>query len=452
MEIGEQDSTFVQQDDFVRLGLFHLDGELGPVEYLARPIRDLRARRFVIHVAETDGAGGVAFDDHPMTPRRDLAHAGGSQPDPALVRLGFFRNADQHVDPFGSAPTGPLRFLSAPLVCALDSRKDDMRAVVARELGPPEKLIVESLPSLSPGPGEIVVRTQAAAVNFPDLLAMEGKYQVRPPLPFTPGKEAAGLVGETGEGVVDFAPGDRVVVQVEWGAFAEEIVAPASQSYPVPVGVGFEEAAAIGIAGQTAHFALVDRAAAAEGDRVLVTGASGSVGLAALQVAKALGCETIAGLATMSKEDLVRANGADHVIDLSADNPRDSIREQVRDVVRGGVDIVVEMIGGEVFDGAIRTLQFGGRLVVVGFAGGVIPSLRANYLLLKNIAVTGVNWASYRDRDPVRVRRVQAELFDMLEAGKLHVPVQASYPIEDVAKACAVLSERRVRGKVVLTF
>ena len=203
-----------------------------------------------------------------------------------------------------------------------------MRAVVARELGPPERLVVENLPSPSPGPGEIVVRTRAAAVNFPDLLTMEGKYQVRPPLPFTPGKEAAGLVAEIGEGVTDFAPGDRVMVQVEWGAYAEEILAPASQAYPVPAAIGFEEAAAIGIAGQTAHFALVERAAAAEGDRVLVTGASGSVGLAALQVAKALGCETIAGLTTMSKEDLVRANGADHVIDLSLGDPKESIRDQ----------------------------------------------------------------------------------------------------------------------------
>ena len=325
-----------------------------------------------------------------------------------------------------------------------------MRAVVARELGPLERLVVENLPSPSPGPGEIVVRTRAAAVNFPDLLTMEGKYQVRPPLPFTPGKEAAGLVAEIGEGVTDFAPGDRVMVQVEWGAYAEEILAPASQAYPVPAAIGFEEAAAIGIAGQTAHFALVERAAAAEGDRVLVTGASGSVGLAALQVAKALGCETIAGLTTMSKEDLVRANGADHVIDLSLGDPKESIRDQVKQAVGSGVDVVAEMIGGEVFDGAIRAVDFGGRLVVVGFAGGTIPSLRANYLLLKNIAVTGVNWAAYRDRDPARVRRVQAELFDMLAARRLRMPVQASYPMEEVAKACAVLSERRVRGKVVL--
>ena len=326
-----------------------------------------------------------------------------------------------------------------------------MRAVVARELGPPERLVVENLPSPSPGPGEIVVRTRAAAVNFPDLLTLEGKYQVRPPLPFTPGKEAAGLVAEIGEGVTEFAPGDRVMVQVEWGAYAEEILVPASQAYPVPEAIGFEEAAAIGIAGQTAHFALVERAAAAEGDRVLVTGASGSVGLAALQVAKALGCETIAGLTTMSKEDLVRANGADHVIDLSLGDPRESIRGQVKRAVGGGVDVVVEMIGGETFDGAIRAVDFGGRLVVVGFAGGTIPSLRANYLLLKNIAVTGVNWAANRDRDPARVRRVQAELFGMLAARQLRMPVQASYPMAEVAKACAVLSERRVRGKVVLT-
>ena len=325
-----------------------------------------------------------------------------------------------------------------------------MRAIVARELGPPESLVIEDLPSLSPGPGQVLVDNKVAAVNFPDLLVMEGKYQVRPPLPFSPGKEGAGIVREVGEGVTRVKPGDRVMVQVEYGAYAQEVVAEEDNCYPVPDDVSLEAAAAIGIAFQTAWFGLVARAHVKAGDRVLVAGASGSVGLAALQLAKAWGCLVIAGLTTMSKEGLARDNGADHVIDLSGDDVRDTIRDQVKAITGGGVDIVMDMVGGAVFDGAIRALDFGGSLVVVGFTSGDIPTLKVNYTLLKNIAVTGVNWAEYRDRDPDWVQRVQAELFEMVAAGKLHVPVQAVYPMDDFVEACNVLRNREVRGKVVI--
>lgn len=325
-----------------------------------------------------------------------------------------------------------------------------MRAIVARELGPPESLVIEDLPSLSPGPGQVLVDNKVAAVNFPDLLVMEGKYQVRPPLPFSPGKEGAGIVREVGEGVTRVKPGDRVMVQVEYGAYAQEVVAEEDNCYPVPDDVSLEAAAAIGIAFQTAWFGLVARAHVKAGDRVLVAGASGSVGLAALQLAKAWGCLVIAGLTTMSKEGLARDNGADHVIDLSGDDVRDTIRDQVKAITGGGVDIVMDMVGGAVFDGAIRALDFGGSLVVVGFTSGEIPTLKVNYTLLKNIAVTGVNWAEYRDRDPDWVQRVQAELFEMVAAGKLHVPVQAVYPMDDFVEACNVLRNREVRGKVVI--
>ena len=327
-----------------------------------------------------------------------------------------------------------------------------MRAIVAKQLGPPEDLVIEDIEPLTPGPGQVVVDNKAAAINFPDLLVMEGKYQVRPPLPFSPGKEGAGIVKSVGEGVDRLKVGDRVMVQVEYGTYSQEVLAEESQCYPVPDDVSFEEAAAIGIAYQTAHFALVARAHLKEGDKVLVTGASGSVGLAAMQLAKAWGCEVIAGLTTMSKEDLARENGADHVIDVSGDGVRDSIREDVKAITGGGVDIVIEIVGGEVFDGSVRALNFGGSLVVVGFTGGQIPSFKVNYALLKNIAVTGVNWAEYRDRDPDWVQRVQAELFDMIADGKIHVPVQAVYPMDQVVEACRIISERKVRGKVVITM
>jgi NADPH:quinone reductase len=325
-----------------------------------------------------------------------------------------------------------------------------MRAIIARELGPPENLVIEEIAPLSAGPGQVVVDNKAAAVNFPDLLVMEGKYQFRPPLPFSPGKEGAGIIKSVGEGVTGLKPGDRVMVQVEYGAYAQEVLADESQCYPVPDGVSFEEAAAIGIAYQTAHFALVARAHVKKGDRVLVTGASGSVGLAAMQLAAAWGCEVIAGLTTMSKEDLARENGAHHVIDISGDNLKDSIREDIKAITGGGVDIVIEIVGGDVFDGAIRALDFGGSIVVVGFTSGTIPSMKVNYTLLKNIAVTGVNWAEYRDRDPAWVQKVQTEIFEMVSAGQLKVPVQAVFPMDRIVEACKVLSDRKVRGKIVI--
>lgn len=327
-----------------------------------------------------------------------------------------------------------------------------MRAIIAKQLGPPKDLVIEDIDSLVPGPGQVVVDNKAAAINFPDLLVMEGKYQVRPPLPFSPGKEGAGIVKSVGEGVDRLTVGDRVMVQVEYGAYAQEVRAEDSQCYPVPDDVSFEEAAAIGIAYQTAHFALVARAHLKEGDQVFVTGASGSVGLAAMQLAKAWGSEVIAGLTTMSKEDLARENGADHVIDISGDGVRDTIRDDIKKITGGGVDIVIEIVGGDVFDGSVRALNFGGSLVVVGFTGGEIPSFKVNYALLKNIAVTGVNWAEYRDRDPDWVQRVQAELFDMIAEGKIHVPVQAVYPMDQVVEACRIISERKVRGKVVIAM
>jgi NADPH2:quinone reductase len=327
-----------------------------------------------------------------------------------------------------------------------------MRAIVAKELGPPENLVIEEIEPLTAGPGQVVVDNRAAAINFPDLLVMEGKYQVRPPLPFSPGKEGAGVIKSVGEGVTGLKPGDRVMVQVEYGSYAQEVLADESQCYPVPDNVSFDEAAAIGIAYQTAHFALVARAHVKEGDKVLVTGASGSVGLAAMQLASAWGCEVIAGLTTMSKEDLVRENGADHVIDVSGEGVRDRIRDDIKAITGGGVDIVIEIVGGDVFDGSVRALNFGGSIVVVGFTGGTIPSFKVNYALLKNIAVTGVNWAEYRDRDPDWVQRVQAEIFDMVGEGKLHVPVQAVYPMDKVVEACQILIDRKVQGKIVLSM
>ena len=326
-----------------------------------------------------------------------------------------------------------------------------MRAIVARAVGPPEELTTEDLPDPVPGSGEVLVDMRAAAVNFPDLLVIEGKYQIIPPHPFVPGKEGAGAVAAVGDGVDELSVGDRVMVQVEWGTYAEKLAVAADHCFPIPDGMGFDEAAAVGIAYQTAHFALVARAGVGKGERVLVTAATGSVGIAAIQLAKAFGCTVLAGVTTMSKAGVALENGADHVVDLGAGNPRETIREQVR-AACGAVDVVIESVGGEVFDGALRALDFGGRAVVVGFTSGEIPSFRTNYALLKVIAVTGVNWAAYRDRDPAWVRRVQGEIFDLYREGRIAIPVQASFPMADYVAAFDVIRDRRVRGKVILNL
>ena len=324
-----------------------------------------------------------------------------------------------------------------------------MRAIVAHAIGAPEDLKIEEMPDPAPGPGEVLVDMRATAVNFPDLLVIEGKYQIIPPYPFVPGKEGAGTVAALGEGVDGLSVGDRVMVQVEWGTYAQKLVLPADNCFPMPDAMGFEEAAAIGIAYQTAHFALVARAAVKKGDRVLVTAATGSVGIAAMQLAKAFGCTVLAGVTTMSKADVALENGADRIVDLTVENLRDSIRDQVK-AACGAVDVVVESVGGEVFDGAVRALDFEGRAVIVGFTSGEIPTFRTNYALLKVISVTGVNWAAYRDRDPEWVRRVQHELFDLYGEGKIAIPVQAVLPMTDYVEAFDVIRDRQVRGKVIL--
>lgn len=328
-----------------------------------------------------------------------------------------------------------------------------MRALWLRTLDGPDSLHVEDVPDPAPAAGEILVAMRAAAVNFPDLLTTEGKYQVRPDLPFAPGKEGVGIVVAVGPEVTRFRPGDRVMLQVEHGTFAELAVAPEHECYRIPDAMDFETAAAIGIAFQTAHFALVDRAQVQKGETVLVTGASGSVGIAAMQLAKAFGCVVIAGLTTPTKADDARASGADHIIDLSQPDPRDSVRRQILELTGGkGVDVVIDMVGGAVFAGALRSLAFRGRLIVVGFTGGTIPEVKTNYLLLRNIAVIGLDRSKYRDLMPERMRQVQDEIFAMCLDGRIRMPIQARYPLAAFDKAFAILRNRDVRGKVILTM
>ncbi len=328
-----------------------------------------------------------------------------------------------------------------------------MKAVIVEAFGPLDGAVFKEMPDPEPAPGEVLIEVRAAEVNYPDLMVIEGKYQFKPPLPFSPGKGAAGVVAAVGAGVAGFAPGDRVAAQVEYGAYAEKLRAPAVNCFPLPEALSFEQAAALGLAHQTAHFALREQAAMTPGAAVLVLGASGGVGVAALQLAKALGAGlVIAGTRGRAGEAITREAGADEVIDVAMDDLHDGLRERVRALTGGkGVDIVIDPIGGEATGAALRALAWCGRLVIVGFASGSIPSLAANYLLVKNISVSGLHWSDYRDREPERVRCAQAEIFDLFLAGKIEPLISRRLPLAEFATALEALAQGHAQAKIVLT-
>lgn len=328
-----------------------------------------------------------------------------------------------------------------------------MKAVLIREFGAPETHRVEDVADPLPGPDDVLIDVHAAAINFPDLLVVTGKYQVLPPRPFSPGKDAAGIVRTVGENVRSLKPGDRVVALVENGSYATALVAPAASCHPMPASLSFVEGAAMGLVYQTAYFALVDRGQYRPGETVMINGAAGGVGLAAVQIAKGLGATVLAGVNQPDQAEVVRRHGADHVIDLSVPGLREAIRTQVHAVTGGkGADVVLDTLGGDVFDGAIRALAWCGRIVVIGFAAGRIPEIKANYLLVKNITATGLQWSDYRDRTPGRVAEVQHELMALHERGALKPHLMATYPLDRFAEAMAVVQAGRATGKVVLTM
>ena len=327
-----------------------------------------------------------------------------------------------------------------------------MRAIVVHQHGAPDTLSIEERPAPVAQVGEVLIDVHAIGVNFPDLLVIRGKYQVQPALPFSPGKEVAGIVAAVGPGVTSLRMGDRVLALIEHGGYVEQIAVRSELCHVIPAEMTFTTAVGAGNNYQTAHFALHERARYERGESVLVTGASGGVGQASVQLAKAVGATVLATARRADQAELARANGADHVIDVNVAHLRDALREQVRQATRGrGVDIVLDQVGGDVFDAALRALAWRGRMVVVGFAGGRIPEVRANYVLVKNITVTGLQWSDYRDREPARVARVQQEIFDLYAAGKVRPPVVGEYPLERFAEALERLEGGHVNGKLVLT-
>ncbi|MCP5081361.1 MAG: NADPH:quinone oxidoreductase family protein [Alphaproteobacteria bacterium] len=329
-----------------------------------------------------------------------------------------------------------------------------MKAVMVEGFGPIENAAVRDVPEPVPGPGEVLVAMRAADVNFPDILVMEGAYQVKPPLPFSPGKAGAGIVEAVGAGATRFKPGDRVAAEVEYGAYAEKMLAAENLCYPLPKDISFEDAAALSLVYQTAHFALLERAGLTSGDRVLVLGASGGVGLAAVQLARALGAATvIAGVRSPAKAQVVTDGGADVVVNLSSETLRDDLRDQVHEATGGhGADIVIDPVGGAAHAAALRAMAWRGRMVIVGFASGEIPQIRSNYLLVKNIAVSGLQWSDYRDREPEAVANVQAEIFALCKSGKLVPHISRVFPLTGFATALGMLKAGEAEGKIVLSF
>jgi len=327
-----------------------------------------------------------------------------------------------------------------------------MRAVIVREFGPVEDAEYGEVPRPQPGPHDVLVEIHTTAANFVDLLVIGGQYQFLPELPFVPGKLPVGVVVETGPAVKQLKIGDRVLTMAEQGGYAEFVAVPESQCYPLPDRMSFVTAAAMALAYDTAWFALRDRARYHLGDTVLVLGATGSVGLAAVQLAKAMGARVLAGVSSWDKADIARDAGADVVIDLSRSNLHDSLRAQVYEATKNrGVDIILDPLGAEIFDAAIRALAWRGRMVVIGFAAGRIPTIRANYLLVKNIEVSGLQVSDYRKRMRGQMAACFAEIFGLYSAGKIKSAPTTVEPIADFALALADIRDRRARGRIVLT-
>jgi NADPH:quinone reductase len=323
-----------------------------------------------------------------------------------------------------------------------------MKAVLCKELGPPEKLVVEQVPSPRPGKGQVVVSVKAAGVNFPDTLIIQGKYQFKPELPFSPGGEVAGVIKEVGEGVTRLKPGDRVIAASTYGGFAEEMAADADKVIVMPDAMEFVPASAFVLTYGTSYHALKDRAQLQSGETLLVLGASGGVGLAAVQIGKAIGARVIAAASSDAKLQVCRENGADELINYASED----LRSRVKAITAGrGVDVVYDPVGGPYSEPALRDMAWKGRFLVVGFAAGDIPKVPLNLPLLKGCSIVGVFWGAFTRTEPDNNRRNNEELMQLYLAGKIKPHIHATYPLERAAEALNEVLYKRVSGKVVLT-
>jgi len=322
-----------------------------------------------------------------------------------------------------------------------------MKAVLCKELGMPEKLVVEEVPSPKAAQGQVVVSVKACGVNFPDTLIIQGKYQFKPELPFSPGGEVAGVVKEVGAGVSRVKPGDRVIAFNTWGGFAEEIAVDAERTIPMPSGMDFIPASAFVLTYGTSYHALKDRADLKAGETLLVLGAAGGVGLAAIQLGKAMGAKVIAAASNDAKLKICKQNGADAVINYSTED----LRARIKAITAGkGVDVVYDPVGGAYSEPALRDMAWNGRFLVVGFAAGDIPKVPLNLTLLKGCSIVGVFWGAFTKNEPERNRENNYDLMAMYAAAKVRPHIHATYPLERAADALNEVIYKRVTGKVVL--
>lgn len=324
-----------------------------------------------------------------------------------------------------------------------------MKALVCKQYGPPENLVIEEYPDPVPAKGEVLIDIRAAGINFPDVLAIGGNYQVKTPPPFIPGNEASGIVAAVGEGVVGLKPGDRVIATPTGGAFAQKCTLSEKLCFPLPAGLSFEQGAGFTITYATSYHAFHQSTQLKAGETVLVLGAAGGVGITAVEIAKAMGARVIAAASTGEKLEFTRQAGADETINYS----EVSLKDAAKSLTGGkGVDVVFDPVGGELAEQAYRALAWHGRYLVIGFASGEIPRFPINISLLKEASIIGVWWGTWAGFNPAESVQNMKDLALMVQQGRLNPRVTESYPLDRYAEAFAAITQRKARGKVILTM
>jgi NADPH:quinone reductase len=330
-----------------------------------------------------------------------------------------------------------------------------MKALMSLSPGGPETLVLSDQPSPIPGPQEVVIQVKAVGVNFPDVLIIEDKYQFKPERPFAPGGEISGVISAVGEGVEGFAVGDRVIGSTGWGGMAQEVALPAARVRTFPAAMSFEEAAALLLTYGTSQYALKDRAYLKPGETLLVLGAAGGVGVAAIELGKAMGAKVVAAASSHEKVDFARACGADAgfvypaTLDYDAAQQK-ALAEGFKQATGGGADVIYDAVGGAYCEPALRAMNWDGRYLVIGFPAG-IPRPPLNLTLLKSSAIIGVFWGAFTAREPAKNEANIAELFALYSEGKIKPRVSATYPLERGGEAIRALADRKATGKIVVT-
>jgi NADPH2:quinone reductase len=321
-----------------------------------------------------------------------------------------------------------------------------MKALLCKQYGTPDCLIVEDIAPLVPKAGEVVISVKACGVNFPDTLIIQGKYQFKPDFPFAPGGEVAGVIKKVGEGVMHLKVGDDVFAMPGWGGFAEELAVKAHRVFRMPPKMDYQVASSLMYTYGTSYHALKDRAELKAGETLLVLGAAGGVGLAAVNLGKIMGAKVIAAASSDEKLDLCKSYGADAVINYS----KEDLRERLKEITGGGVDVIYDPVGDKYAEPALRAMNWKGRYLVVGFAAGQIPTIPLNLALLKGCAIVGVFWGAFAEREPKANFQNITELFQWYQTGELKPHIQKTYSLEEAPQALYDMLERRAMGKLVV--